>query len=220
MPRSDAALAQTYTAVNTYYSSPTEVMPLARDAAQRALALDPSSRLPCHAGQRRLLFDWDWPAAEREYQRREINPNLPEANLGFATYLRRSAASMKRSPRHAGLPFRSARARKPERSPVDLLLLRSHARDRHAVRDHRRGTRSRPAVCDARPRECPSRPARGCHPGGRTAVQLSNSPTILTTTASALARAGERAEARQLLVKRWGWRRNLTSAGSSSHSVR
>ena len=38
----------------------------------------------------------------------------------------------------------------------------------------------------------------------KTAVQLSNSPTILTTTASALARAGERAEARQLLGRALG----------------
>ena len=34
-----------------------------------------------------------------------------------------------------------------------------------------------------------------------SAVRLANSPTILTTTASALARAGQRAEARQLLSR-------------------
>jgi tetratricopeptide (TPR) repeat protein len=34
-----------------------------------------------------------------------------------------------------------------------------------------------------------------------TAVRLANSPTILTTTASALARAGQRTEARQLLSR-------------------
>jgi tetratricopeptide (TPR) repeat protein len=34
-----------------------------------------------------------------------------------------------------------------------------------------------------------------------SAIRLANSPTILTTTASALARAGQRAEARQLLSR-------------------
>ena len=59
---------------------PTEVMPLARDAALRALALDPELAI-AHVtlGYVRLLFDWDWPAAEHEYRKAlEINPNLPE----------------------------------------------------------------------------------------------------------------------------------------------
>lgn len=35
-----------------------------------------------------LLFDWNWRAAELEYRRAlDINPNSPEAQLGYATYL-------------------------------------------------------------------------------------------------------------------------------------
>src|SRR5882724_4734403 len=37
-----AALAEAYTAMNTYYSSPTEVMPRAKEAALRALELNPN----------------------------------------------------------------------------------------------------------------------------------------------------------------------------------
>jgi tetratricopeptide (TPR) repeat protein len=35
-----------------------------------------------------LSFDWDWPAAEKEYRRAlGINPSSPEAQVGYATYL-------------------------------------------------------------------------------------------------------------------------------------
>jgi tetratricopeptide (TPR) repeat protein len=35
-----------------------------------------------------MLFDWNWPEAAREYQRAlEINPSLPDAQLGYADYL-------------------------------------------------------------------------------------------------------------------------------------
>jgi tetratricopeptide (TPR) repeat protein len=39
-------------------------------------------------GRVQLFYDWDWPAAEKEFRRSlELNPNLPEAHLGFARYL-------------------------------------------------------------------------------------------------------------------------------------
>ena len=87
--RIHAALGQAYHAVVTYYSSPAEVMPLAREAAQRALALDPGlAAAHVTLGDVLLLLDWDWPAAERAYLRAlEINPSLPAAQLGYATYL-------------------------------------------------------------------------------------------------------------------------------------
>lgn len=84
-----AALAEAYNASLTYYSSPNEVMPRAKEAALRALELDPNL-VPARVtlGNVRLLYDWDWPAAEKEYRRAlDINPNSPEAQLGYATYL-------------------------------------------------------------------------------------------------------------------------------------
>jgi tetratricopeptide (TPR) repeat protein len=64
-------------------------IPLAKEAANKALELDPRMA-SAHAtlGDADLLFDWDWKAAEAEYRRAlEINPSSPEAHLGYANYL-------------------------------------------------------------------------------------------------------------------------------------
>lgn len=84
-----SALAETYSALLTYYNSPNEVMPRAKEAALRALELDPNLA-PAHVtlGDVRLFYDWDWAAGEKEYHRAlDINPNSPEAQLGYAEYL-------------------------------------------------------------------------------------------------------------------------------------
>jgi TolB-like protein/Flp pilus assembly protein TadD len=202
--RMHAALAQAFTAVTTYYSAPTEVMPLAREAALRALALDPELA-PAHVtlGNVHLLFDWDWSAAEREYRRAlEINPNLPEANLGYATYL----ATLGR--------FDDALSRVKQAYRFDPLALESR---NEALWIYYFSGRMQETVEQCQ-RTIDLEPAAGlpytmlalayAHLGQRqetlraaeSAVRLSDdSPTILTTTASALAGAGQRVEARQLL---------------------
>lgn len=87
--RFHGALAQAYSDSVPYYSPPSVTIPLAKQAANKALELDP--RLAsAHAtlGDAYLLFDWDWKAAEAEYRRAmEINPSSPEAHLGYANYL-------------------------------------------------------------------------------------------------------------------------------------
>ena len=87
--RLHSALAEAYAASTTYYRSPAEVMPRAKEAALRAVELDPNlASGHVRLGYVRLFFDWDWPAAEREYRRAlDINPSLPEAQLGYANYL-------------------------------------------------------------------------------------------------------------------------------------
>ena len=84
-----AALSQAYDASTTYYSSPAEVMPRAKEAALKAVELDPNlASAHVKLGYVHLFFDWDWPAAEKEYRRAlEINPSSPEAQLGYANYL-------------------------------------------------------------------------------------------------------------------------------------
>ena len=84
-----SALAEAYNSATTYYSSPAEVMPRAREAAQRAVELDPNlASAHVKLGYVHLFFDWNWPAAEKEYRRAlEINPSLPDAQLGYADYL-------------------------------------------------------------------------------------------------------------------------------------
>ena len=84
-----SALSQAYNAATTYYSSPAEVMPRAKQAALKAVELD-SNLASAHVnlGYVHLFYDWDWPSAEKEYRRAlEINPSSPEAQLGYANYL-------------------------------------------------------------------------------------------------------------------------------------
>ena len=83
------ALAEAYSALRTYYSSPAEVMPKAREAALKALALDPKlASAHVALGDVSMIFDWNWPVAEQEYRRAlQLNPSLPEAQLGYADYL-------------------------------------------------------------------------------------------------------------------------------------
>jgi len=84
-----SALSQAYNAATTYYSSPAEVMPRAKQAALKAVELD-SNLAGAHVnlGYVHLFYDWDWPSAEKEYRRAlEINPSSPEAQLGYANYL-------------------------------------------------------------------------------------------------------------------------------------
>ena len=84
-----SALSGAYDAATTYYNSPAEVMPKAKEAALRAVELDPNlASAHVKLGYVYLFFDWDWPAAEKEYRRAlEINPSSPEAQLGYANYL-------------------------------------------------------------------------------------------------------------------------------------
>jgi len=84
-----SALSGAYDAATTYYKSPAEVMPKAKEAALRAVELDPNlASAHVNLGYVHLFFDWDWPAAEKEYRRAlEINPSSPEAQLGYANYL-------------------------------------------------------------------------------------------------------------------------------------
>ena len=204
--RVHAALGQAYHAIVTYYSSPAEVMPLAREAAQRALALDPGlAAAHVTLGDVLLLFDWDWPAAEREYRRAlEINPSLPSAQLGYATYL----ATLGR--------FDEAISRVQQAYLFDPLALGSR---NEALWIYYYSGRMRDTVEQAQ-KTIELEPAAGfpysmlalayAHLGQRAeafraaddALRLSsNSPTIMTTTASALARIGQRNEARGLLSR-------------------
>jgi TolB-like protein/DNA-binding winged helix-turn-helix (wHTH) protein/Tfp pilus assembly protein PilF len=82
-----AGLAQAYalSPVNGYLSE-LEAMPRARDAAARAIALDDSL-----AGSHIIMayfkahFEYDWPAAEREFQLAlKLNPSDPYAHLSYS----------------------------------------------------------------------------------------------------------------------------------------
>jgi serine/threonine-protein kinase len=95
--RLDSSFAPAYAGLADAYSliapfggrPPREVFPLARTAAQRAIALD-STLAEAHTslGIVSMFFDWDWAAAGRQLQRGiELNPSSAEGRLFYAWYL-------------------------------------------------------------------------------------------------------------------------------------
>ena len=86
-------IADTLTLLSFYeMASPTEVMPQARDAAMRAIALEPDlAEAHTSLADVHLHFDWQWEAAGREY-RRAIACN-PGYALGYQWYANLLAAT-------------------------------------------------------------------------------------------------------------------------------
>jgi TolB-like protein/DNA-binding winged helix-turn-helix (wHTH) protein/Tfp pilus assembly protein PilF len=84
-----AGVADAYTAMRSVYVAPSEVMPKAKAAALRAVALDETLPEP-HVSLGRVLmfYDYDWPNAEREFQRAlDIRPSYAEAHDYYAMFL-------------------------------------------------------------------------------------------------------------------------------------
>jgi tetratricopeptide (TPR) repeat protein len=66
-----------------------EVLPLAREAAEMALSVDPNLAEAHNAsGYINAVFEWDWEAAERNYRRAiELNPDYGTAHQWYAEML-------------------------------------------------------------------------------------------------------------------------------------
>ena len=76
-PRAYAGLARVYALAPVFGAKPSETLPKARENAMRALELD-DSLAEAHATLAfiKAHFDYDWPAAEREFRRAlELNPS-------------------------------------------------------------------------------------------------------------------------------------------------
>jgi TolB-like protein/DNA-binding winged helix-turn-helix (wHTH) protein/Tfp pilus assembly protein PilF len=203
--RFHAALAQAYAAMRTYYSSPTEVMPHAKEAALRALELDPNLA-SAHAllADVNVFFDWDWSAGEAEYRRAlEINPNLPGAQLGYASYL----ATLGR--------FDEAISRVQLAYLFDPLALENRnealwiyyfsGRMPETVEQAKKTIELEPAAGLPYAMLALAHARMGQRPetllAAESAVRFADSLTVITPTASALAQVGEGGQARQLLKK-------------------
>ena len=87
-----AGLADAYSflASSTGGQPPREVYPKAEAAALQALGLDDTlGEAHSTLGFCRLLYDWDFAAAEREYKRAiELSPNYANAHDGYSFYLK------------------------------------------------------------------------------------------------------------------------------------
>jgi TolB-like protein/DNA-binding winged helix-turn-helix (wHTH) protein/tetratricopeptide (TPR) repeat protein len=110
-----SGLALSYLAQADYYLAPHEVMPKAEGAARKALELDDGlSEAHDALGYVELIYRWDWPAAQQHLQRAiELNPGNPLAQDHYANYL--SALG-----RHAEAFATSERARALD--PLSLLI--------------------------------------------------------------------------------------------------
>jgi TolB-like protein/tetratricopeptide (TPR) repeat protein len=85
-----AGICDSYCALgSTNAMPPGVVFPLARAAAERGLALDDDiAELHTSLGYVHRLYDWDWPAAEREFLRAiSLNPGYATAHRMYAQLL-------------------------------------------------------------------------------------------------------------------------------------
>ncbi len=75
-------LADAYYSMSNLYLPPHEAMPKSRAAAERALALDDTLAEAHYAlATVKAFYDWDWPAAEREFKRTlALNPGYAPAH--------------------------------------------------------------------------------------------------------------------------------------------
>ncbi len=90
-----AGLAEAYgfLASSTGGQPPRDAYPIAKAAALKALELDDTlGEAHCSLGFFRLLFDWDYDAAEAEFKRAiELSPNFANAYDGYGFYLKATA---------------------------------------------------------------------------------------------------------------------------------
>jgi tetratricopeptide (TPR) repeat protein len=114
-------LADTYALLTAYTNEPArQVMPKAKEAALKALALD-DKLAEAHAsvGQIARYYDYDFSTAEREYRRAlELNPNYPTAHQWLAEQL----SAMKR-PDEAIAEIRRA----VELDPLSVIINKIYA---------------------------------------------------------------------------------------------
>jgi TolB-like protein/DNA-binding winged helix-turn-helix (wHTH) protein/Tfp pilus assembly protein PilF len=85
-----SGLADSYRLLGMYYVMlPAEAYPKAREAASRAIELDPGSAdALVSLGTIKFRYEWNWEAAEKEFRRAlQINPNLGLAHHDYAWFL-------------------------------------------------------------------------------------------------------------------------------------
>jgi tetratricopeptide (TPR) repeat protein len=203
-PQAWAGLADTYYQLSNVYLPPRVAMPLAHDAAERAVRLDPDLA-EGHAalGVYHAAYDWDWAAAEREYRRALVlNPNHAQTHLYYGQLLQifgRLDESVAQLQRAAALNPLSAYVRAQA-----AYLTCVAGRCPEAVADLRALERSDPGYAPVHFNLAQAYDALGRHDEAiaelRKAIALGDTPFPRALLGCSLARAGRRAEARAVLA--------------------
>jgi serine/threonine protein kinase/tetratricopeptide (TPR) repeat protein len=141
----DPTYALAYDGMSYYYQliedllmAPSEAMPKAEEAARKALELDDSLVEPhVEMASNYTMYDFDWPAAEREFQRAiSLNPNYAPAHEFYSWYLisrGRTGQAIQESQRAVELDPLSAEIH----SILGLVLHLAHRYDQAAVELHK-----------------------------------------------------------------------------------
>jgi serine/threonine protein kinase/TolB-like protein/Flp pilus assembly protein TadD len=195
-------LADAYSGFSDFYLAPRQVMPQAKEAANKALELD-DTLAAAHTSLAfiKIIYDWDWLGAEREVQRAiELNPNSADAHSTYAYYLARVgrtkefALEIQRAEELDPLSFRTYRA-----GEVGYLL--GHQNDR-AVEQAQKAIEVQPDYFFAhtwlgviyaqmgRLSEAVAEAEKG--------AQLTDSPLVHAFLGYTYAAAGKKAEARKI----------------------
>ncbi len=112
-----SGLADCYATMGSLsYLAPIDAFPVARRYATRALELDPSlAEAHASLGFVQLYFDWNWPAADAEFQRSiALDPGYPATHQWYGIYLMAAAR-----PAAALAEMHRARQRDPLSLPIN-----------------------------------------------------------------------------------------------------
>ncbi len=204
---SHAALADSYAMVASYgLAPPKEAMLKAKAAAAKALEIDPSlAQAHATLGFIRSFCDWDWPGAEREYQRAiELNPGYATAHQWYSGCLRAMGRLEK-----AMAEIRRAQ----DLDPLSVAIGRDLGRVYHASRQYDRAVEQYRSVLELDP-NFPSvylhlamaYAAKGMHKEALAALRKARTlpggnPVITGALGYCYGLSGNRAEAAKLLAE-------------------
>ncbi len=114
-----------------YYGRPIDIMPKSKEAAEKALQLDDTVAEAHGAlGWVKWIYDWDWPGAEKEFQRAiQLNPGHSISHGMYANFLDSKGRFEE--------AFRELRVAR-ELDPVALILIRNAADHFRCMRQYDR----------------------------------------------------------------------------------
>ena len=202
--RSWAGLADAWSGLSDYYLPPREVMPKAKEAAQKALQLD-DSLAEAHAslGNIYSIYEWKWADAETELRRAiELNPGFAQAHdsygillacLGRGEWARESHLAQELNPLSAVVHLDAGWNAFVSRQPDE------------AIAAYRRSIEIEPALGITHAWLAAAYVQKGRRPDAlaeaRKAPVVDDSPLALASAGGAMAMAGDSAGARDVLKR-------------------